>query len=193
MHKKALFLRVNNCSSLRRETKIQCFGVDLLVSLRSKGILCVEAHWWHAHSHRRHTHVHGRHTHAHGRHTHVHWRHAHIHWGHSHTAYVRRRPDHECRGNDLVSRNEHVIVELLVSLLLFFLLAFLVLLLDGVDSRGEFLHDLDEVRHRELEEVEAPGELHREVGADQVVGSVQSHCDELLLVVQNEESQQVFD
>jgi len=71
-----------------------------------------------------------------------------------------------------MSGNEHVLIQLLVSLFLFFFFTFFMFLLNVVNARSQFFCDLDEIWHNKLKEVESPCKFHGEIWSDKVISSV---------------------
>ena len=72
----------------------------------------------------------------------------------------RRRSNHKGGWENLMSRDEHVLIQLLVSLFLFFFFTFFMFLLNIINARSQFLSNLDEIWHDKFKEVESPSQLH---------------------------------
>ena len=122
----------------------------LILSLLSEGIAWIESHW------RLHTEL--RWCHAEG------WLLLHAErWLLRHAegrllskTNCRRRSNHKGGWENLMSRDEHVLIQLLVSLFLFFFFTFFMFLLNIINARSQFLSNLDEIWHDKFKEVVSP-------------------------------------
>mgnify|MGYP006976808656 FL=1 len=81
---------------------------------------------------------------------------------------------------------------MLLSFLFSLLLAEVVLLFNSFNLVSKISDQLDEEWHSPFVKVESPGQFEDEVGAEELIASVETGSEEFLFVVFNEELQEVF-